>query len=314
MTDYALLWVRRTTIAIVLTGIAACGVAQVAYNNVDTLIRWKADDYFALDGYQERLLKTRLDSALAWHRSEELPRYSEVLTAAAERVSHGISRADVEAFLDHVRTRYDAAARRLAPGAADLLCSLKPDQIAHFESRARRENERFTQEYLELSEEDQRTQRAHRTIEAMEDWMGELTPVQATRIESLSRVIPLTNALRLADRERRQRELVTLTSHCSSKSEATSAVATWMTKWDQGRAPEYARLGREARERTIAMVVELDSMLTPEQRAHAAGRLERLAADFQTLSAGGKGRSNPSASGDPWSSGGLFELAAAPLN
>ncbi len=37
---------------LVLAALAGCSGARLAYNNADTLVRWMADDYFALEGPQ----------------------------------------------------------------------------------------------------------------------------------------------------------------------------------------------------------------------------------------------------------------------
>ena len=52
-----------------LASLAGCSGARLAYNNADTLVRWMADDYFALVGAQKEDFSARLARFHAWHRA-----------------------------------------------------------------------------------------------------------------------------------------------------------------------------------------------------------------------------------------------------
>jgi Family of unknown function (DUF6279) len=270
-------------LSVVLLGLTACSAMKVAYNNVDLYVLWKAEDYFALDSRQRALLKAELDSTSEWHRSNELDQYAALLVAARERAGSGISEADIEWFLTSARLRYEALARQSAPGAAAVLGSLTPAQIARFEAKLRRENDEFAGEYVEPPPEAQRRQRSKRTLELMDEWVGPLSKAQRSRMESLSFDLPLTNALRHADRQRRQQALIAILKQPGAPGTLAPALESWMIDWDAGRALEYEALSREARRRTVSMVLELDRSLTPAQRARLQARLARYAGEFDSL-------------------------------
>lgn len=276
-------YLRWTLLAAVLLGLVACSAVKVAYNNVDLYLLWKADDYFALDSGQKALLKAELDSTTAWHRSEELARYAAVLAAARERVGSGISEADVEWLLMSGRLRYEALARQSAPSAAEVLSSLTAAQIARFEAKLGRENDAFAAEYVEPLPDAQRRQRFKRMLELMEEWVGPLSEAQRARMERLSFDVPLTNALRHADRQRRQQTLIAILKQHRSPETLAPALEAWMVGWDEGRTPEYEAVSREARWQTVAMVLELDRFLASAQRARLQSRLGRYAGEFESL-------------------------------
>ena len=99
----------------VLLALAGCSSVKIAYNNLDLYLLWKADDYFALESEQREQLKVTLDSTTAWHRSEELSRYTAVLMEARERVGGTIGETDIEWLLHAARLRYEALAQIRCP-------------------------------------------------------------------------------------------------------------------------------------------------------------------------------------------------------
>lgn len=280
----------QSALIAVLLVLAACSTIKLAYRNVDLYLVWKADEYFSLDDPQAASLKAGLNATTAWHRSEELTRYSAVLLEARERVGRTISEDDIDWLLSSARKRYEALAGYAAPRAAQVLSSLSPAQIAHFEEALRRENEVFSAEYVDVSVEAQRRQRYDRTMDLVQEWIGPLSPVQRARIEQLSADIPLTYALRLQDRQRRQRALIELLTRPQTTESLTPELEAWMLKWDHGRSAEYEGLAQTVQQQTVVMVIELEHSLSPTQRAHVQARLERYARDFDSMASIPSGR------------------------
>ncbi len=62
-----------------LLALSACSSTTFVYNRLDFILPWYLDDYAELNGEQEEYLDTLLSPFLSWHRSQELPRYVDVL-------------------------------------------------------------------------------------------------------------------------------------------------------------------------------------------------------------------------------------------
>lgn len=274
---------HQSALLVALLVLAACSTIKLAYRNLDVYLEWKADGYFSLDDQQRELLKAGLDATTAWHRREELSRYTAVLLEARNRVGGAVTEEDIDWLLASARDRYDALARYAAPRAARVLSSLSPEQIAHFETALKHENQTFAEEYVDVPVDVQRRRRCERTIELMEEWVGPLSAQQHTRMEQLSSDIPLANALRLEDRQRRQQALIGLLRRQQAAGSLAPELEAWMLEWDQGRSAEYEALTRATRQQMVAMVVELQHSLSPTQRERLQARLERYARDFDAL-------------------------------
>jgi len=279
---------QYSLLLLALIGLAGCSGVRLAYNNADTVVRWMADDYFAVEGAQEEDFKARLAGFHAWHRSEELPRYSALLTSACEKLADGLTAQELAWAWDNVWVRYRNMAERAAPELALLLPTLTPAQFVHLEKRFAKSGVEFTKKYLKGSEADQRERRDKRTLELMREWFGDLSDEQEAQIKGASARLPLLYALRLQNRQRRQGEFLALLKEYRSPAELEPKLRQWLTDWEEGAAPEYRRLSDLHREQYMQMLLELDRGLTPVQRTHAVTRLNKFAEIFTALAAPGK--------------------------
>src|SRR6185312_2595374 len=59
--------------------------ASLAYENAAPMLAWMIDDYVDLTPAQGDWVQARLDDAMAWHRSRELPGYARFLASVGER-------------------------------------------------------------------------------------------------------------------------------------------------------------------------------------------------------------------------------------
>ena len=114
---------KALLLLLALAWLAGCSGARLAYNNADTVVRWMADDYFALDGPQLEDFKTRLAGFHAWHRSEELPRYSVLMTSAGDNLADGLTAPKLVWAWESVKGRYRRMAAYAAPELAAVLAT-----------------------------------------------------------------------------------------------------------------------------------------------------------------------------------------------
>ncbi|MGE3677328.1 MAG: DUF6279 family lipoprotein [Burkholderiales bacterium] len=259
--------------------LSACSAIQVGYRNADTFLRWQANSYFDFEGEQSAELEGRIASFLAWHRSSALPRYRAILEEAAARTGRGLAREDLQWGYDAVRAQIDEALRAAAAEAAPLLDRLPAGKITHLERRLAEDNRKFARRFLAGTSEERRERRLKRNLERLEDWLGGLTDAQVARVRQYANRTPLSAELRDRDRKRRQAEFVTMLR----KREAGRRLSDWSVEWERSRAPEHAAATREQLAAYFDLLLELDRMLSPEQRAHAVNRLRFYADSARVL-------------------------------
>ena len=109
--------------------------------------------------------------------------------------------------------------------------------------------------------------------------MGELSSGQLERVRRYGARAPMTAEFRDRERRRLQRGLVEMLK----AREARARLVDFAVHWDRNREPEYERANRANLEEYFSMLLDLDRMLTPAQRAKAAQRMRALAEDFAVL-------------------------------
>jgi hypothetical protein len=260
--------------------LSGCSVTRLAYNNADVVLRWQANHYFDFEGEQSVELDRGLAALLAWHRTTALPQYARLANEAAGRVLRGMKQEDLDWSYDAVRQQAREALGAAADEAAGLLDRLSPEQIAHLERRLAESNRDFAKEFMLGTTEERHKRRVKRNIDRLEEWFGPLNEEQAARVVRYSERAPFSGNLRDRDRKRRQEEFVTMLR----AREARKRFAAWMQDWEGGREPAYVEAARATRAEYVALLLDLDRTLAPEQREHLANRLKRFGALFESLS------------------------------
>ncbi|HEY1291430.1 MAG TPA: DUF6279 family lipoprotein [Burkholderiales bacterium] len=270
----------KVTAALALAWLAAgCTALRLAYDNADTYFHFRAQSYLDLDARGSDELDARIDEFFAWHRRTALPQYARVADEAARRVAKGLSREDVvwgyDSLVASARQSLRYAAERVAP----LLDRLTPQQVAHMEKRFADDNRKFAREYLRGNEAERRKRRAKRWEQRLEDWVGNLSPLQAEKVRQFSERAPLYDELRAKDRQRMQTEFVDMIR----KREAQKRLPDWIANWERGRDPAHASASERFHQEFLTLMQELDRTLAPEQRSRVVANFRRYADDFRVL-------------------------------
>ena len=272
---------RLLAVFLLLCGLSGCSALRLAYDNADTYLRWRAGNYLDLRGEDADELDDRVQDLLAWHRVQVLPKYARLADDAARRFARGLSRQDLvwgyDSTMAQARESLRAAAERVAP----LLDRLTPEQIVHLEQRFAEDNRKFARENLRGSEQERRQRRSKRTEERLEDWVGRLSASQLERIGQYSNRAPLLDDLRDRDRRRLQREVLEMLR----AREAQKRLPELAGNWQKGRGSAFVAANEAWRQQLYAMALDIDQMLSPEQRARAVAQLRRYAHDMRVLAA-----------------------------
>jgi len=271
--------VRAVLLAVALSLVAGCSGVRLAYDNADTYLRWRAGNYLDLHGEAADDLDERIDAFLRWHRAKALPEYARISEEAARRLGDGLSREDVVWGYDSVRTQVSRSLAEAAQRIAPLLDRLNEEQIRHLEARLQEDNRKFARENLRGSDKERRKRRAERLEDRLEDWVGRLSEAQQQRVREFSERAPLTAQMRDQDRKRLQGEFLSILRGRAAQKRLPELAA----QWERGRDPAFVKANQAGREELFALLLDLDRMLSPEQRARAQGHFRRYSEDFAVL-------------------------------
>jgi hypothetical protein len=278
----------RAALSVVLAALlGGCAMVRITYNNAEPLVRYTAHDYFDLDEGQSAQFRKRLLQFHDWHRGTELPVYADLLRTAARRGANGVSREDLAWAAEALRERYRVIITKAVEDAAPILVTLTPPQIAELEKRLHKANAKYAREFLPADEGRRHRAQLKRLLGRFSDWTGPLTDAQEDRIDLFVKAHAPTTAMRFENRKRWQREAVALIRLYRSPAALAPRLTDIFTQPAAHRTPEYTAALARWEADLIDLVLDIDRTLSAAQRAHALGRMERYAEDFEALSAQG---------------------------
>lgn len=254
-------------------------MVRFAYENADTYLRWRIENYLDLQGALSDELDERVAGFMAWHRTRALPQYARLADEAGQRFARRLQPADLEWGYDSVKAQAKESLREGAERLAPLLDRISAREIEHFARRLDEDNRKFARENLRGSERERRKRRTERNVERLEDWLGRLTQAQTERVALYSARAPLLDEFRDRDHRRLQAEILAILRAREAKKRLPELAANW----ERGRDAAYVEALEASRREYIALALDLERGLSAEQRARAAERLARYAEDFRVL-------------------------------
>ncbi|VWX55495.1 conserved hypothetical protein [Burkholderiales bacterium 8X] len=267
--------------------LGACSAIKLAYNNLPEVTYWWLDGYVDFGQQQSPRVRADLDTLLAWHRRQELPKIVDLLQEAQAKALEDIAPEQACQLADKVRERLVAVAAEVALPAAELAATLDETQLYNIERKYAKINAGYRQDWLDLSLAQQREKRFKLYLGRYEDFYGRLDSSQRTLVRTA--VERSRFDARAIDADRRQRQAETLALLQRIKREnlpipaARAELGAYLLRAvdpPPGATRDRQRLLLQEGCRDLA---ELHNQTNPEQRKRAARRLGSYATDFKDL-------------------------------
>ncbi len=275
--------IRAGIAALFVLTLAACGVANLAYNNAPTVANYYVDEWLDLNAEQSAWLKPRVTKLMVWHRANELPTYRTLLNEASQQLEKNTNpEAEIERFYASTRQAVDRLTLQAMPDMVAFLQTIETQQIANLEKKFATENEKLAKE-IELTDERRRAKRLERTIERYEAWMGKLSPPQLAIINTRIASLPLTEALRFADRQRWQKEFVQLLNAKPNANQLESELRTLLITPEKRRAKDYQITWQRQQDEMMKLTAELIAIANAKQKQAMQKKLSGYAEDLSGL-------------------------------
>jgi len=284
MRDVVAMWCKVLVVAVLLL-LAACSGTTFVYNRLDFLLPWYVDDYAELNGEQETYLAELLAPFLAWHRSQELPAYVEIIAG----IEAGLDKPQTPAGIAAVFGQMEAAWLRLEGEALDWLLELggrlTDEQIAGFLQVMQEQQQEFEEKYLQRSDEEFYSDSYENLVDNAKEFLGALSDEQRKMLRESSDRLLRSDQAWLRERALWLEELaVLLKREPQWQQRLREAVA----RRRENPSPEYRRIY----DHNMAVVYETIATLlngrSEKQDRHLRDKLASLRSDLNTLIAQGK--------------------------
>ena len=274
---------RLFLLLLLVTTVVGCSANRLLYNRADTFIRWAADDYVTLNREQQAAFDQRLDDFLAWHRSEELPRYREFIVTSLGTLEDGVTLDEAITISEEI----DLAADRFQGQFIELLLAtaeeLSDEQIQDFLAELDRNQAEYADERLVRGAETYYADSAKTMKDLVKRLIGRLNRDQRAEIEQRSMDLTRLDGLWHDDRARWGRALRVI---LEAKAPGWQAEIRKLGETrSEARIPEYVAGIEHNGDVILALLVDIINSRTERQDRRMRRFLEGLVDDIDALTA-----------------------------
>ncbi len=282
-------WFPRIINALVLTfALTGCSAIRLAYNQSPLMIHWWLDDYADFDDEQSKLLRSQLNALQAWHRSQELPHYANLLAQVQQLASGPVSHPQICQVYEQFRPRLQRLSEQAALGLAVTAPLLKPEQLSAITKQIDKTNRKWRKEWLDITRPELIELRLSKTRDQLEGFYGPLSEQQISVLRQLKSASEYDPRLAWTERLQRQDELLQVLRQQSKGKNPDLVVADIKAhlrrQFIDPNTPYRTQSELRLREgcRSIAAV---HNTASSEQRQHLLHKLQDYQSDFRALMA-----------------------------
>lgn len=280
---------RAWIIAVCLALLSGCSALRLAYNQAPELAYWWLDGYFDFDERQAPMARAALDDWFAWHRASQLGDYAALLVRAQQEVLVDATAEQTCRWWTDLRQRAAAAFEQGVPALADIVGTLRSEQVQHIDKRYRKADEDFRADFLQRDRAERVEATVKRTVSRAETLYGPLDDGQRAFIARTLAGSPFDAPVWLAERQARQREIVqtlrTLVADRADPARVQAALRVFAAHAERSPRPDYRVYYQRLTEFNCVFVAQLHNTTSPAQRRNAADKLRGWEDDLRSLGA-----------------------------
>jgi hypothetical protein len=260
--------------------VGGCSSTTFLYNNADWLVREQVDDYFSITSIQEQQLDRNIGLFFKWHRKQELPEYANFISTLNLQFADGLTREELAGLSDQIADARRRFVEASLPSASQFLATTNDKQRLHFD-REFQQRLAKDRESAELPIDEQNEENFSRSLENLEGWFGDFDEKQKQVLRRISDDRPNNYAKWLDRREQRQRELL---KFLGGKPEAPAIKDYLYSRYVQPKDNHVDEQEGQPRQFWLSAMLQVDQILTTEQRQRAMRKLDEYRQDFIQLS------------------------------
>ena len=156
------------------------------YNRIDFLLPWYLGNYVELTRDQKQYLDELLIPFFSWHRSEELPKYLEIINSTENILVGEIKPESIATISSNVEKSWFRLEREVLVWMTPLVSNLNDEQIQSFLQVMQKKATEYENKNLGRSDNDYRQDIYEKIRDNLQQFMGELSQQQLTVVKTYS--------------------------------------------------------------------------------------------------------------------------------
>jgi hypothetical protein len=267
--------------------LSSCSSIQLAYNQVDFLLKWWIDDYVNLTSEQELLYDQSIPLIIKKHRQEELPKALQQLRKLKAKLDQPLQIDDGVNIVKEIKSFSRISINLLQDDAVTLGLSLQPKQFSYLENTFAKSNKKFQNDFLQGSSEDRLEKRVEKIIERTESFSGNLSKSQKTQIKEIAREYLLDMEVVYQTRLYKQ-QLIMKTLKKIAQEQPTPLQAKMMinqlfNEIELGSTPEQKEFEKKRDLHSGIVLAKITELFDEKQRKKTQAKMRSWEQDLQVL-------------------------------
>ena len=267
--------------------VSSCSSIQLAYNQVDFLLKWWIDDYVNLTSEQELLYDQSIPLIIKKHRQEELPKALQQLRKLKAKLDQPLQIDDGVNIVKEIKSFSRISINLLQDDAVTLGLSLQPKQFSYLENTFAKSNKKFQNDFLQGSSEDRLEKRVEKIIERTESFSGNLSKSQKTQIKEIAREYLLDMEVVYQTRLYKQ-QLIMKTLKKIAQEQPTPLQAKMMinqlfNEIELGSTPEQKEFEKKRDLHSGIVLAKITELFDEKQRKKTQAKMRSWEQDLQVL-------------------------------
>ncbi len=273
-------------VVLLLLPLSGCGIVSIGYNYGDVYLRYTINSYATFSSEQQEIIRKEVDEYMLWHRKNMLPEYVSFLQQLKRDAESGkeVTAQDVTKYRSELRALYVKTVQPTVHPAAKLLLKLEPEQLQELVKSFAKENSKRKEKELAANLDEFLSKRAERTIDFLENLLGDFSATQLETIKGMSYKLPYATSIYIQLREDNQARLIEMLKDKSNEESLANFLSLWLLFPEKFRIPEEQALLKEYENATDVMIADIYGMLTERQRSKLVLSLDKYIDSFESLS------------------------------
>jgi len=192
--------IKRLPLIFVLL-LVGCSTTTFVYNRIDFLLPWYLGNYVELTRDQKQYLDELLIPFFSWHRSEELPKYLEIINLTENILEGEVKPENIATISSNIEESWFRLVRKVLVLVFPLASDLTDEQIQSFLQVMQKKSTEYENKYLGRNDKDYRQDAYDRIRDNLQRFMGDLSQQQLSLVKTYSEDIYRIDGVWLQNRK-----------------------------------------------------------------------------------------------------------------
>lgn len=269
--------------------LGGCSMVKTVYNSSPDLAYWWIDRFVDVSAEQRPVLIDDLQAYQQWHRTTQLPRYTQWLQQLQSMALQDVSEEQACKVFREIWESLPTLAENADGGTARLVSSLSVEQLEHLRNKLERQHRDWRRDWVEPEAADLLKKRIQRTRDRAEDFYGRLDAPQQRLLRQQAERSPYDAAVGEAMRLRRQEDIMTtvrgLQQQRPAPEELRRQVRALLQRSVISPVPAHQAYVDRLIDFNCRAMAQMHNITSAEQRQAALKRLQKYERDARVLMA-----------------------------